>query len=382
MTDPATSSSEVAVLWGRSGRKEAIVLRACRVGGVEDALTVAIDDRGVASAFVARALDAAAVEELTGALAAATGSPLRPLALEEGQLLLARALLRGLACGRPWPHAVDEAWDIVGDMAPWLGRVDDLYTCAECGDGLSGEAQVALASGDASGDEPWVCRRCVASGGPCLDGLEPSVARSLARAALLAAAGQPRRALAFAATAEDEGASADAIHAVRGAAHLEIGNAVQAAVHLRQAVAARPWDAHALALLVAAEASCGLVASATASLDALVGAAPQTRPHADPVRVALSTIGDAGGEGAARLEAACLEAMTLLEAGEADRARHIVESLRGERSDHPGARLLDTLLADVAHAHAQPPSSRLVAHVQALTGQTLPRALGALTASV
>ncbi|MGM0578714.1 MAG: tetratricopeptide repeat protein [Myxococcota bacterium] len=323
--------------------RDVIVLRRPRGEGVWEALSVVAErgaPRGIVAAHVSRDLDAAGVRNLLRTIRSASEGHAEPMPVEVARERIARALLVDRIAGRPEPHALRGETPWMGRWEQALASVRDLFQCADCGTGLPGGWQIALARGKVAVRGALRCACCARTTVPTELANAPDLSRSLAMAQLLMDVGEPRRALVLVARAEAHGAPAGRVAAIRGASHLALGNAVQAAVYLRLAVRHDDGDLLARTRLVEAEARCGLVVSAVANLEALEARHPASGPLVAKAREALMALNPHRMEDADVLELRCLQALALLDAGRVEEARQHVDGVVDPWDAHPAARLI------------------------------------------
>ena len=265
-----------------------------------------------------------------------------------------------------------EPW--IGDWSDAIDGVTDLFTCSSCKEGLPGEWQVALVNGEIPDIGGVKCPTCATRTEPSLMKRRPRN-RLATLSRLHVSTGEARRGLALAAQAEAEGVDAIDLDAARGEAHLNLSNPVQAALHLRRAVHSSPDDLRTRALLIEAEARCGLVASASGGLDQLLAARPDALDLVEAVREALPGLDNGAKANANDLEHRCLQALALLDSGHFEEAMASFDPARERGNTHPAARFV----AEAAQRAREAPTTRHPAMQMAgLFGEALKLATTAL----
>ncbi|MFT7581490.1 MAG: hypothetical protein ACI9MR_003167 [Myxococcota bacterium] len=313
-----------------------------------DVLSVVIEreGRGISGAYLSRDLAPEDRAELFASAGAGEGEAV-PIPLTTARRTLARATLMSRIAGRDVPQWLFTQTDLVSDLHREQGWVEDVYLCTTCATPLSPEQQVAIAR--QRGDAPLVtwCSSCAgkAEHTPLLGSSSMTVWR--ARAWVMLAAHEPRRALVYVARAEAAHEHSPDLDAIKGAAALMLANPVQAIHHLRRCVERAPRHIRAHGLLIDALTRCGMAAAAHDALTSLVAAAPHLSHHAMRIRQLLASVEPSTDQG---IERRCFHALSLLDCGHVDEAKAL---LTPDANDGvlpgPGLRAWDAL------SHGQPP---------------------------
>jgi len=298
-----------------------------------------------------------------------------PRSIQDVRGRVARALLldRIGAYTTPLAQASLIRW-----IEPWddaLSLVEDLFSCASCGQGLPGEIQLALSRGNLSALGTIECASCDGHGMVSGSGLA-SIEGSVALAHMMLQAGEPRRALELVVAAETAGVHRTALFGLRGAAHLAMSNPVQAAVYLRYALRQDPRDLQARALLVEAEARCGLIASAMSHLDHIARVRPTVCSRVEELRSELAPLRPTGVSDPDGIELRCLQSMALADAGRIEEARQVFAGHGLADTSHPTVRALHEEVLGREDADG---SRSLTRRVRGMIGSRLPVVLRALS---
>jgi|GEM_PF-3546585 len=283
----SAANSEITALRADAGPTTVILLEG---GGTLVSAIVARQGRGLMATYRVTDLDAEARAEL---IAAATpeGVELGPCPLDEARTLLARGLAMARIAQRPVPGWVSEPDALLGDLDAAARELEDVYHCAGCDTPLAPELQLAAARARGAGPLVLSCPACGA--GADVETPDPGAAHAW----LALYAGDPRRALVYAARAEGRRVPSQALDGVRGAALLALANPVEAIAHLRRAVASDPGDVELRGLLARALAQAGQFASATSELEHLGRTRPSLAPTAGAVLGAIADIDERGPAG-------------------------------------------------------------------------------------
>jgi len=278
----------------RSGAHTIIVLEGVRPDGRWEALTAVVAPSGPGFEALHRAsgLDGDAREALLEA-ATPSGVLLAPWNVEAARLALARAFLATRIAERTLPAWTQAADALAGDLEGAARKVEDVYCCAHCDAPLAPRLQRALARAHGRAGAVLGCPACCGGEAAPVDPTEAA----LAHAWLAWSAGDPRRALVYAARAEGRRAAAAEVDAVRGAALLALANPVEATPHLRRAADAEPGDERLHGLLIDALARAGYLATAAVEVERLGRLRPRLTGRAAAVRHALGSLMDRGGAG-------------------------------------------------------------------------------------
>ncbi|MEC9072893.1 MAG: hypothetical protein VX938_10955, partial [Myxococcota bacterium] len=298
-----------------------------------------------------------------------------PRAIQDSRQRLTRALLLDRIGAYTTPVAQGA---LIRWVEPWdeaLALIDDLYVCASCDQGLPGEIQLALSQGALSTMGQIRCAACEPSGMVAVADLEP-VSRPLACAQLMLQAGEPRRTLELVVAAESSGVERAALYGLRGAAHLALSNPVQAAVYLRYALRRDPRDLQSRALLVEAEARCGLIASAMSHLDIIAEVRPSAGPRVEELRAELTPLRPSGISDPDGVELRCLQSMALADAGRMEEARQVFAGHGLADTSHPTVQVLHE---EILGREDAGDSRFMTRRVRGMIGSRLPVALRALS---
>lgn len=373
---PATSANVIATGAERADSR-VLVLEFRRSDGRSDILSLLMGQgtaKGVIFAETDYNVNSDRMREIHRRAAVRSGGTAAPMDWEVARGWVARAILvdRLRAPSTALRPETVEPW--IGDWGDAMDGVTDLFTCARCKEGLPGEWQVALVNEDVPDIGGVKCPKCAVRAEPSLAKRRPRN-RLAALSRLHVSTGEARRGLALAAQAEAEGVQAGDLDASRGEAHLRLSNPVQAALHLRRAVHSNPNDLRSRALLIEAEARCGLVVSATAGLDQLLVVRPDAQELVEAVKSALPELDAEAALNASELEHRCLQALALIDGGRFEEALAAFDPNRERGNTHPAARFV----AELANRAQVAPSSRHVAtQVAERFGEALKLATAAL----
>jgi hypothetical protein len=373
---PATASNVIATGAERADSR-VLVLEYRRADGLADTLSLLMGQgtaKGVIFVETDYNVNSDRLREIHRRAAVRSGGTAATMDWEVARHWVARAILVDRLRAPTTALRPEKVEPWIGEWSEAMDGVTDLFTCAVCKEGLPGAWQVELVNEEMPDIGGVKCPKCTVR-------TEPSLAKRRPRNRLAALSrlhvdtGEARRGLALAAQAEAEGVQAGDLDSARGEAHLKLSNPVQAALHLRRAVHGNPGDLRSRALLIEAEARCGLVASATAGLEQLLVARPDSRAFVEAVRSALPELDAEAALNASDLEHRCLQALALIDSGRFDEALSAFDP-RGERGNtHPAARFVAEL-SD--RAKVAPSSRHMATQVAELFGESLKLATAAL----
>lgn len=369
--------ANVSAVGAERADSRVLVLELRRPDGRADTLSLLMGQgtaKGVIFAETDYSVNSDGLREIYRRAAVRSGGTTAPMDWETARRWVARAILVDRLRAPSTALRPDKVKPWIGEWSDAIDGVTDLFTCASCKKGLPGAWQVALVNEETPDIGGVKCPDCAIRTEPSLAKRRPRN-RLAALSRLHVSTGEARRGLALAAQAEAEGAMADELDASRGEAHLRLSNPVQAALHLSRAVEVNPDDLRSRALLIEAEARCGLVASATASLDELLAARPDAREFVEAVRLELPELDAEAALNAKDLEKRCLEALVLIDGGRFEEAFQSFDPARERGNTHPAARFV-TELAE--RAQVAPSSRHVATQVAELFSESLKLATAAL----
>ena len=375
--EPKATSSNIIATGAERADSRVLVLEIRRPDGRADTLSLLMGQgtaKGVIFAETDYNVNSDRLREVHRKAAVRSGGTAGPMDWAIARRWVARAILVDRLRAPTTALRPEKVEPWIGEWSDAIDGVTDLFTCATCKEGLPGAWQVALVNEEMPDIGGVKCPKCTVRTEPSLAKKRPRN-RLAALSRLHVSTGEARRGLALAAQAEAEGVQPTELDASRGEAHLTLSNPVQAAIHLRRAVHGNPADLRSRALLIEAEARCGLVVSATAGLEQLLVARPDARDFVEAVRSELPELDAEAALNAKELEHRCLQALALIDGGRFDEALAAFDPRRERGNTHPAARFVTELSE---RAKVAPSTRHVATQVAELFGESLKLATAAL----